>query len=327
MVNVLDNELSDGEIIGLLNKLKEPLPAEKISWKPKQVIPKDFKKREASKDNVLSVRVLLMPYIDARNMMDVLDDVVGPHRWKTSYRELSDGKLICTIYIKVNDEWVSKEDGTGSSGDESSDDGQSQGKRDTGKGDFTVAFRRTAQGPWGIGRYLYQFAAPWVNGTYDGRKLRYDIPDLSKSNSPPPLANDDKPNTTTRKQKSSRSAKKPTDKQSTNTTKTTPKREANDNKDGLTQSMLEMIIPDGTGAPVKDVKFADLVEKWNRKEGDDGYREDDKEFVEVVIGYLAGIKKSPMGKEFQPTDDQQYIKGAAVYIWKHVLNLPVAGEE
>ena len=48
-------------------------------------------------------------YIDARDVMDLLDKVVGKENWQDDYR-LIDGKLIAGIGIKCGDEWVWKWD-------------------------------------------------------------------------------------------------------------------------------------------------------------------------------------------------------------------------
>lgn len=312
---MLQDGMSEEDVVKELAKLKQPISPDKISWKVKTTYPANYRNLD-TKNGAAKLRILVMPYFDARNMMDILDDVVGPHRWMASYRELSDGKLVCTISIKIKGEWVAKEDGTGSSGDDAADDGQTQARRDTGKGDFTIAFKRTAQGPWGIGRYLYQISAIWVEGTWNGKKLDFSIPALPSEFVPEGSSEKKPPAKSTQRSK-------PPAKPDTEKPAKPPKREANDNQDGLTKAMLDVVIPDGTGAPVKDTTFADLVNKWKLEEGDEGYEEKDKEFVEIVIGYLAGIKKSPNGKEFHPTDDQTDLRIAAKYVWEQVLGYKI----
>lgn len=91
-------------------------------------------------------------YIDARDVMDLLDEVVGPDKWQDKY-EFVGTKLIAGIGIKgVNkdDEWVWKFD-TGV---------ESQSEAD--KGQFSDAFKRAAV-KWGIGRFLYNLEIKWVN--------------------------------------------------------------------------------------------------------------------------------------------------------------------
>lgn len=80
-------------------------------------------------------------YIDARDVMDMLDNVVGPENWQDDYK-LIDGKLLAGIGIKCGDEWVWKWD----TGTESNMEAE--------KGQMSDAFKRAAV-KWGIGRFLY----------------------------------------------------------------------------------------------------------------------------------------------------------------------------
>lgn len=93
--------------------------------------------------------ILALAYIDARAVMDRLDAVCGPENWQDSYAETARGRVICTIKIKIGDEWVGKSDGAG--------DTQVEGE----KGGISDAFKRAAV-KWGIGRYLYDLDTPWV---------------------------------------------------------------------------------------------------------------------------------------------------------------------
>jgi len=80
-------------------------------------------------------------YIDARDVMDLLDDVCGPENWKDEYQQI-DGKLFAGISIKVGDEWVTKYD-TGS-----------ESNIEKEKGEVSDSFKRAAV-KWGVGRFLY----------------------------------------------------------------------------------------------------------------------------------------------------------------------------
>jgi len=80
-------------------------------------------------------------YIDARDLMDLLDDVVGPENWQTNYSEHK-GNLYCKLGIRINDSWVWKED----CGTESFSDKE--------KGEASDALKRAGV-QWGIGRFLY----------------------------------------------------------------------------------------------------------------------------------------------------------------------------
>lgn len=82
-----------------------------------------------------------LAYIDARDVMDLLDEVVGPENWQDSY-ELVGDKIIAGLGIFVGDKWVWKYDtGTESNIEEE-------------KGMFSDAFKRAAV-KWGVGRFLY----------------------------------------------------------------------------------------------------------------------------------------------------------------------------
>jgi hypothetical protein len=84
----------------------------------------------------------MLDYIDARFVMDRLDDLLGPANWQNLYDLGSNGKVSCRIGINVDGEWVWKSDGAG----ETDIEGE--------KGSFSDAFKRAAV-HWGIGRDLY----------------------------------------------------------------------------------------------------------------------------------------------------------------------------
>ena len=122
--------------------LLKPFPKDKISWRA-QTVTKDGKK------------ALALAYIDARDVMERLDDVCGPENWQSNHFDCGNGRLGCTISIKIGDQWISKSDGAG--------DTQVEAE----KGAFSGAFKRAAVS-WGIGRYLYDFNNIWCPcETYD----------------------------------------------------------------------------------------------------------------------------------------------------------------
>lgn len=91
---------------------------------------------------------LALAYIDARDVMDRLDSIIGAADWQDRY-EFSGARTICYLSIKIGDEWVTKADGAGDTDVEAE------------KGAISDAFKRAAV-KWGIGRYLYSMPAPWV---------------------------------------------------------------------------------------------------------------------------------------------------------------------
>ena len=89
-------------------------------------------------------------YIDARDLMDRLDEVMGIQNWRDSYRRDNSGRLICTLELKFNDEWIAKED-TGT-----------EGNYEKEKSEFSDAFKRAGV-KWGIGRFLYDMDIQWLD--------------------------------------------------------------------------------------------------------------------------------------------------------------------
>lgn len=95
-------------------------------------------------------KALALAYIDARDVMDRLDEVCGPEGWSDSYVETAKGRVICSLAIKTPDEgWVSKSDGAGDTDVEGD------------KGGMSDAFKRCAV-KWGVGRYLYRLPNVWA---------------------------------------------------------------------------------------------------------------------------------------------------------------------
>jgi hypothetical protein len=112
-------------------KLCAPFPPSSIHWRVGNVFSKDG----------LESTALVLAYLDARDVMDRLDDTVGPDNWQCRYSH-ADKKTICDIGIKIDGEWVWKADGAGDTDIEAD------------KGALSDAFKRAAV-RWGIGRYLY----------------------------------------------------------------------------------------------------------------------------------------------------------------------------
>ncbi|WP_299949103.1 Rad52/Rad22 family DNA repair protein [uncultured Ruegeria sp.] len=120
-------------------KLSEEFPRESVSWRV-QGTPYERNGRFSA---------MALAYIDARDVMDRLDEVCGPDNWQDEYTTNANGLTICRIGIRVTDEWVWKSDGAG----ETAVEGQ--------KGGISDALKRAAV-HWGIGRYLYRLDSPWV---------------------------------------------------------------------------------------------------------------------------------------------------------------------
>ena len=110
-----------------LDKLKDPFPIEKVKY------------RQGPGGKQLA-------YIDARDVADRLDEVVGQALWQNRYTCVN-GVTVCEIGLKVDGEWAWKADGAPETTIEAE------------KGALSDAFKRAGV-KWGIARYLYDDAPP-----------------------------------------------------------------------------------------------------------------------------------------------------------------------
>ncbi len=135
----------------IIKKLKEPFPKEVVHWR-------------VGAANQDKSKGIALAYVDARDVMKRLDDVVGPENWQNRYPYAG----CCEIGIRISsdyDDWIWKSDGAG----ETNVEGE--------KGQYSDAFKRAAV-RWGIGRYLYYLDAPWVD--LDERRRIKNPPALPK---------------------------------------------------------------------------------------------------------------------------------------------------
>lgn len=86
-----------------------------------------------------------LAYLNARNVMQRLDQVVGQNNWQEKYVEFND-RIICELSVRLDGEWITKSDGSGDT------------KIESEKGGISSAFKRAAV-KFGIGRYLYYLPA------------------------------------------------------------------------------------------------------------------------------------------------------------------------
>ena len=120
-----------------LKKLAKKFPEEDIEWRIQQ-------NGKGSK----GYWALVIPYITNRAIMQRLDDAVGPGNWKNEFKATPcNTGYQCGISIKINNEWVTRWDGSEVVG---------AGNIDKVKSTMSAAMKRTGV-QWGIGRYLYQF--------------------------------------------------------------------------------------------------------------------------------------------------------------------------
>lgn len=132
----------------LMADLAEPFPIDQVGFKP------------AGKPTA-SNRVCVVAYIDARDVMDRLDQVVGAENWKAEPVWHEGGLVECRLSIRVNGEWIAKTDVGGES--------EQPDPHDKAKAAVSDALKRAAV-HWGIGRYLYRLDDMWVDWDADKRR-------------------------------------------------------------------------------------------------------------------------------------------------------------
>jgi hypothetical protein len=116
-------------------RLAAPFPPEIVEWR-------------IGATTTDKARGMALAYIDARDVQDRLDQVCGIF-WQVKHHYCGGEKLACDIGIKIGEEWLWRGDGAGSTDVEAE------------KGAFSDSFKRAAV-RWGVGRYLYDLASPWV---------------------------------------------------------------------------------------------------------------------------------------------------------------------
>jgi hypothetical protein len=121
--------------MSIFEKLAEPFPPNIVSWRAGSYT-KDKSKARA------------LAYIDARDVIHRLNDVVGPASWQSEYSHVGQ-MTVCRLGIKIDGEWVWKSNGAGHTDIEAE------------KGALSDAFKRAGV-LWGIGLYLYDIDSPWV---------------------------------------------------------------------------------------------------------------------------------------------------------------------
>ncbi|MBL8055954.1 MAG: SWIM zinc finger family protein [Anaerolineales bacterium] len=140
----------------LVQRLRAPFPASQVSWKP-QTISKD------------KARAMAVAYIDARDVMDRLDEVVGAFNWQVEHREAA-GQLITGLGLRhpQDGQWRWKWD-VGFVGGSDSDNDDEQMK--AVKGTASDGLKRAAV-LWGVGRYLYSLPKQWLDWDADKRQFK-----------------------------------------------------------------------------------------------------------------------------------------------------------
>jgi len=120
----------------LEGELGQPFKSEQIHWRVQSVL-----KNKPDTAQVLA-------YIDARDVMERLDGVMGIANWQTNYSHAGE-KTICNLGLRIDNEWIWRADGAGNTDVEGE------------KGAISSAFKRAAV-HWGIGRYLYSLGRTYA---------------------------------------------------------------------------------------------------------------------------------------------------------------------
>lgn len=130
-------------------QLREPFPVDLIKWRVGSTNAKKLgvKPWQATKGIALA-------YLNARDVMKRLDDVVGFNNWQDRYPYSG----CCELSIRIDGEWITKSDSAGETDVEGV------------KGQSSDSFKRAAV-KFGIGRYLYYLENNWVD-LKDGKILK-----------------------------------------------------------------------------------------------------------------------------------------------------------
>jgi len=126
--------------MSIVEQLKEPFDPKVVHWRVGATNAKKLncKPWEATSGIALA-------YVDARDVMKRLDDVLGDN-WQAK----SPYKGYCEIGIKIDGDWIWRGNGAG----ETDVEGE--------KGQYSDAFKRAAV-LWGVARYLYYLPNVWCD--------------------------------------------------------------------------------------------------------------------------------------------------------------------
>jgi hypothetical protein len=138
---------------------------------------------------VKGTRALAFAYVDARDVADRLDEVLGIGGWRDDYELLPDGNMLCRLSVKIDGEFIQR-CGVGGPSD------QSEGP-DRSKAAESDSFKRAAV-KFGVGRYLYRLPLCWL--AFDPERKRFTerptlppwaVPQLSAGKGPAIVSDDD----------------------------------------------------------------------------------------------------------------------------------------
>lgn len=114
--------------------LSTPFPVDGLKFRP-------------GPTNKQKTMAIPLTYIDQRDAIERLDDVLGPENWQCTY--MSEGtRLTCSISVMTEHGWITKSNGAGDTDIEEV------------KGGYSDAFKRAAV-LLGVGKYLYDMKLGW----------------------------------------------------------------------------------------------------------------------------------------------------------------------
>lgn len=164
-----------------LAKLRYPFRPDEIEWR--------IQNASIDTQNTEKSWAIAVPYIEARAIMNRLDEVVGPSNWFAKFYPWRNDCQLChlSILCRVEDpvspegfrtEWITKVDGAPGT------------EYEEIKGGLSAALKRAAV-HWGIGRYLYTLDAEFVKpkppkgpnkgsirASYKKQRFTFDPPQL-----------------------------------------------------------------------------------------------------------------------------------------------------
>jgi hypothetical protein len=143
----MKNQTAHTDAKEMLDRLSLPFDPIDVKWKPQAVS---------------GNRALAIAFVDVRAVSDRLDEVLGMDNWQDAYEVLEQGSVACRLQVRVNGEWIEKQD-VGSPS-EQPDEG------DRMKAAYSDALKRAAV-KFGVGRYLYRLPKQWAD--YDTTRKQF----------------------------------------------------------------------------------------------------------------------------------------------------------
>jgi hypothetical protein len=134
----------------IFTQLKAPFPSTAIEWK-------------LGGTNKDGTKGRALPYLKFQAVADRLDEVLGETNWTNTYVSGPAGGVVCRLALRIENEWLTKENGAANTDKEGI------------KGGLSDAFKRAAT-MFGVGRYLHSYSSILVD-VENGRWVAPALPD------------------------------------------------------------------------------------------------------------------------------------------------------